>query len=72
MEHKGERLAVSVSPDMLKAIDDYRFVQREGSRSEIIRQLIEIGLDRVGHPVASVSPDSDQSATTQTARKPRR
>lgn len=61
MENKGERLAVSVSNEMLCAIDNYRFAQREGSRSEIIRRLIEIGLAHVGHPV-------DTSDTPQEAK----
>lgn len=68
MENKGERLAVSVSPEMLRAIDDYRFESREGSRSEIIRQLIEIGLATVGHAIEAGQAPPEPAQPTKTRK----
>lgn len=35
---------IAMSPDMVAAIDDYRFAERIGSEAEAIRRLIELGL----------------------------
>ena len=36
---------VALTPDMTRAIEDFRFTQRVGSESEAIRRLIELGLE---------------------------
>jgi hypothetical protein len=37
------RLEISVSDDIIAAIDDYRFATRKPNRAEAVRQLLEIG-----------------------------
>jgi hypothetical protein len=46
-ESKPSRKLVTLSPDIVRRLDDYRFGSRIGRESEALRQLIEIGLDRV-------------------------
>lgn len=43
-ELKTERVQIVISPSELKAIDDWSFANRIRSRSEAIRQLLELGL----------------------------
>ncbi|WP_298222452.1 ribbon-helix-helix protein, CopG family [Acidocella sp.] len=40
------RKLVSLPPDLLAAIDDYRFANRVKTESEAIRRLIEQGLEK--------------------------
>lgn len=40
-ENKTVRLHVLISPSELKAIDDWRFANRLGTRGEAVRQLIQ-------------------------------
>ena len=43
-----ERIIIPVSPRMVQEIDDYRFSNRIGSKSEAVRRLIEAGLKAEG------------------------
>jgi hypothetical protein len=43
-EPMDKRLIFPVTDAMAEAIDDYRFAQRLGSKSEALRRLIEAGL----------------------------
>lgn len=45
MELKTERVPVMLEPSILRKIDDLRFANRIGSRSEAMRQLIHKGLN---------------------------
>jgi hypothetical protein len=47
---------VAFAPDMVKAIEDYRFANRIGSESEAIRRLIEAGLQRSPAEVVAPGP----------------
>lgn len=44
MPTTNPRFCITVSEEMLKVIDDYRFENRIGSRSQATIQLIELGL----------------------------
>jgi metal-responsive CopG/Arc/MetJ family transcriptional regulator len=44
MPTKKDTLCFPADADLLKRIDDYRYENRIPSRSEAMRQLIEIGL----------------------------
>lgn len=43
-EIKTERITILLSPSELKEVDDWSFDRRIRSRSEAIRQLLELGL----------------------------
>lgn len=55
-EKKSERIPVVLTPSLLNRIEDWRFTRRIPSRSDAIRQLIELGLER------SAEEDPAQSA----------
>jgi hypothetical protein len=50
---RGERLQIMLSPEELKAVDDFRFKQRMPSRAAAVRELFRIGLANTGHMVAA-------------------
>ena len=41
---RGERLQIMLSPDELKAVDDFRFKHRMPSRAAAVRELFRLGL----------------------------
>lgn len=52
-----ERIALMVSPEKMKEIDDFRFSRRYGSRSDAIRDLIDRGLKAVQGESEKGQPD---------------
>jgi hypothetical protein len=50
---RGERLQIMLSPEELKAVDDFRFKQRMPSRAAAVRELFRIGLANTGLMVAA-------------------
>lgn len=50
---RGERLQIMLSPEELKAVDDFRFKQRMPSRAAAVRELFRIGLANTGQMVAA-------------------
>jgi len=50
---RGERLQIMLSPQELKAVDDFRFKQRMPSRAAAVRELFRIGLANTGLMVAA-------------------
>lgn len=55
---RGERLQIMLSPEELKAVDDFRFKQRMPSRAAAVRDLFRIGLANVDPTVAVGSKKS--------------
>ena len=45
---RGERLQIMLSPEELRAVDDYRFRQRMPSRAAAVRELFRLGLGSAG------------------------
>lgn len=45
---RGERLQIMLSPEELRAVDDYRFRQRMPSRAAAVRELFRLGLGSTG------------------------
>jgi len=43
-DQRDQRVPVMVTKAELRAVDDWRFARRFGSRSEAIRQLVALGL----------------------------
>jgi hypothetical protein len=45
---REERLQIMLSPDELKAVDEFRFAHRMPSRAAAVRELLRYGLAGVG------------------------
>jgi hypothetical protein len=45
---RGERLQIMLSPDELKAVDDFRFKKHMPSRAAAVRELFRLGLSIAG------------------------
>jgi hypothetical protein len=45
---RDERLQIMLSPEELRAVDDYRFRQRMPSRAAAVRELFRLGLGSAG------------------------
>ena len=43
---KGDRLHVVLAPDEVSIVDDYKYAARLSSRSDAIRQLIKVALNK--------------------------
>lgn len=61
---RGERLQIMLSPEELKAIDDWRFDARMPSRAAAIRELLRLGLATVGNEVALAGSKSSDFGVT--------
>jgi hypothetical protein len=48
---REERLQIMLSPEELKAIDNFRFNHRMPTRAAAVRELLRHGLDTVGRAV---------------------
>ena len=48
---REERLQILLSPEELKAVDNFRFNHRMPSRAAAVRELLRHGLDSVGRAV---------------------
>jgi hypothetical protein len=46
--NRGERLQIMLTPDELKAVDNWRFTRRMPSRAAAIRELLKRGLAAEG------------------------
>lgn len=73
-EKLSERLQIVISPSEVKAIDDWRFANRKGSRSEAIRDLIRLGLVAANAPstsTESLPPPAPPAAPAPKSPKPK-
>jgi len=57
-EPKSERVHLVLTASELRAIDNSRFARRMGSRSKVIRLLLELGLCAGEESAAPVSADT--------------
>ena len=55
---REERLQIMLSPEELKAVDNYRFVHRMPSRAAAVRELLRHGLGAVGAVMENVGVKS--------------
>ena len=53
-----ERLQIMLSPEELKAVDNFRFVHRMPSRAAAVRELLRYGLGAVGTILENVGVKS--------------
>ena len=51
---REERLQIMLSPEELKALDNFRFMHRMPSRAAAVRELLRQGLERQGLDAAGV------------------
>jgi hypothetical protein len=49
---RGERLQIMLTPEELRALDDWRFRKRMPSRAAAIRELLKRGLEAEGFQTA--------------------
>lgn len=50
---RGERLQIMLTPDELKALDDWRFSKQMPSRASAVRELLRRGLAAEGFDLAN-------------------
>lgn len=61
---RGERLQIMLTPEELKALDDWRFNRRMPSRAAAVRELLRIGLAQEGVTLAAVDQKSEDFGVT--------
>ena len=55
---REERLQIMLSPEELKAVDNFRFMHRMPSRAAAVRELLRYGLGAVGAVLENVGVKS--------------
>jgi hypothetical protein len=65
---RGERLQIMLTPEELKALDDWRFAQRMPSRASAVRELLKRGLAAEGWDVATQGTKSQDFGVTGESR----
>lgn len=69
---RGERLQIMLTPEELKALDDWRFLARMPSRAAAVRELLRRGLSAEGFSNALAGQKSeDFGVTNGTAQQKR-
>ena len=58
---RPERLQIMLSPEELKAVDDFRFQSRMPSRAAAVRELLKRGLAAEGFEIAATGMKSQSS-----------
>jgi hypothetical protein len=66
---REERLQIMLSPEELKAVDDFRFVHRMPSRAAAVRELFRVGLAAAGAPVENAGIKSSDYSVLRRARQ---
>jgi hypothetical protein len=64
MADRDIRMQIMLQPEELKAIDDWRFVQRMPSRAAAVRELLRRGLTAEGFPGAEAGKHSSSYGVT--------
>jgi len=68
---REERLQIMLSPQELKAVDNFRFEHRMPSRAAAIRELLRYGLGAVGAVLENVGVRSQDYGLLKPARSGR-
>lgn len=61
---RGERLQIMLTPEELKALDDWRFAARMPSRASAVRELLKRGLAAEGFAGALAGQKSEDFGVT--------
>ncbi len=64
---RGERLQIMLTPDELRALDDWRFQRRMPSRAAAVRELLKRGLAAEGFDLAANGQKSVDFGVTSSA-----
>jgi hypothetical protein len=62
---RGERLQIMLTPEELRALDDWRFKKRMPSRAAAIRELLKRGLEAEGFQLAGEGVKSQNFGVIQ-------
>lgn len=62
---RGERLQIMLTPEELKALDDWRFQTRMPSRASAVRELLKRGLAAEGFAGAIAGQKSEDFGVTR-------
>lgn len=65
---RGERLQIMLTPEELKALDDWRFQRRMPSRAAAVRELLKRGLKAEGFDLAADGQKSVDFGVTTSPR----
>jgi hypothetical protein len=65
---REERLQIMLSPEELKAVDNFRFVHRMPSRAAAVRELLRFGLGTVGTVVENTGVKSRDYGVLKAAK----
>lgn len=68
---RDERLQIMLSPEELKAVDNFRFHHRMPSRAAAVRELLRFGLSAVGAVTENVGIKSGDYGVLKAARSSR-
>jgi hypothetical protein len=66
---REERLQIMLSPEELKAVNDFRFAHRMPSRAAAVRELFRIGLAAAGAPVENAGMKSSDYGVLKRPRQ---
>lgn len=69
---RGERLQIMLTPEELKALDDWRFKLRMPSRAAAVRELLKRGLAAEGFAAAAAGEKSEDFGVTTGSAKSKR
>jgi hypothetical protein len=62
---RGERLQIMLTPEELRAVEDWRFNKRMPSRAAAVRELLRLGLAAEGVAVAADGAKSQHFGVIQ-------
>jgi hypothetical protein len=68
---REERLQIMLSPEELKAVDNFRFEHRMPSRAAAVRELLRHGLGTVGAVLENTGVRSQEYGVLKAARSGR-
>lgn len=69
---RGERLQIMLTPEELKALDDWRFQRRMPSRAAAVRELLKRGLAAEGFANARAGEKSQDFGVTNGSAQDKR
>jgi hypothetical protein len=69
---REERLQIMLSPEELKAVDNFRFEHRMPSRAAAVRELLRHGLANVGLVVENAGISSGEYGVLKQPKRPDR
>ncbi len=69
---RGERLQIMLTPEELRALDDWRFKLRMPSRAAAVRELLKRGLASEGFDLAQAGQKSEDFGVTNGSAKEKR